>query len=406
MNDSNRATQFDRRQFVAGLASASLTIGRAAAQTGVSSDAADVAANVGERQLHNFLKTLLPTSEDIDNWLDGSAFPFCKYDRELGYLHIDRDFREGQDGANCRYRYDELDARVMFAHADKPCRINTYGNSFTSCEQVSDAETWQEVLAAHLGEPVRNYGIGGYSVYQSYLRMLREERRAPAKYIIFNIFDDDHCRNLHGWQRFKFGVNKISTNPTVPHVQMGLTRRQIIERPNPCPTPKSIYALCSLDSVYDLFKDDFVLKNRVMRDAEKLAGRPVPPTDYDDERLMRHGIFATTAIIDRVQKYARRNGKQILYVLSYGGYTIKQFIDNGFRFDQSLVEFFEKRKLPYVDLMQAHKEDAANFKVSTDQYLARYFIGHYRPLGNFFCAFALKDALVKQLQPKPPAYVR
>jgi hypothetical protein len=166
-----------------------------------------------EKQIHDYLRPLLLKSEDVDHWLKQQAFPFCKYDPELGYLHIDRDFPEGLDGAVCQYRYDALDARRMFAYAGEPCRINSYGDSYTSCEQVSDGETWQESLAAHLGEPIRNYGIGAYSVYQAYLRMLREEKRAPARYIIFNLFHDDHVRNLHGWQRFKFGVNRKSPSP-------------------------------------------------------------------------------------------------------------------------------------------------------------------------------------------------
>ena len=61
-------------------------------------------------------------------------------------------------------------------YKDKPCRINTYGNSFTLCHQVSDGETWQEYLAGHLGEPIRNFGMGGFGVYQAYRRMVREEQ--------------------------------------------------------------------------------------------------------------------------------------------------------------------------------------------------------------------------------------
>ncbi len=133
------------------------------------------------------LRRILYKRDDLTAWLDGKAFPFSKYDAGLGYLHVDRDFKEGIHGSVCSYRYDRLGARRTIAHGDKPCRINTYGNSFTSCEQVSDGETWQEVLAAHLGEPIRNFGIGGYSVYLAYLRMLREEKRSPAKFIIFNI---------------------------------------------------------------------------------------------------------------------------------------------------------------------------------------------------------------------------
>src|SRR5262245_59795523 len=212
-----------------------------------------------------YLKPLVYVRKDIDDWLAGRAFPFCKYDPELGYLHIDRDFKEGLDGAVCRYRYDPSGARHVIACADQPCRINTYGNSFTSCEQVSDGETWQEVLAAHLGEPVRNFGIGGYSVYLAYLRMKREEKASPASYILFNIFDDDHYRNLLGWQRLRFGINRKSTCPPTPYVSVSLQGGTLIEHANPCPTPESLDKLCDLDSASRIFKDDYLLDRYVYR---------------------------------------------------------------------------------------------------------------------------------------------
>jgi hypothetical protein len=65
--------------------------------------------------------------------------------------------------------------------------------------------------------------------------------------------------------------------------------------------------------------------------------------------------------------------------------------------------------VPYVDLLQAHAADAARFKGTPEEALSRYFVGrsgHYNPLGNHFCAFAMKDALVRLLDPKPPAYPR
>ena len=92
--------------------------------------------------------------------------------------------------------------------------------------------------------------------------------------------------------------------------------------------------------------------------------------------------------------------------MSYGGYTIKQFVDGGTRFDQRLVDYLKQQKLPYVDLMQAHAADAARFRLSTDDYLSRLFIGHYNPHSNFFCAFAIKDQLVKLFESKPSAYRR
>ncbi|MCL6502426.1 MAG: hypothetical protein K6T86_07045 [Pirellulales bacterium] len=220
------------------------------------------------------------------------------------------------------------------------------------------------------------------------------------------IFDDDHARNLRGWQRLKFGVNPKLINPTVPHVAVDMAEGQIADRPNPCPTPESVYRLCDLGHAYELFAQDFALRHRVLLAARRASGQPVPPTDYDDERLMRPAIFATTRIIDRLRAFAQAHRQQVLFVLSYGASTLRQFIETAKRFDQALVDRLDALGVPYVDLMQAHAQDAARYRGSTDECLARYFIGHYNPLGNVFCAFAMKDALLNLLDPKPPAYRR
>ena len=152
---------------------------------------------------HSFLKSYLYTKQEIDDWFAGRAFPFAKYHSEFGWLLNSDLIQDGVDGSISVYTYTGEDGeRIMMHYADRPCRINTYGNSFTQCHQVIDYETWQEVLAAHLQEPVRNFGIGGWSSYQAYLRMLKEENRNPAEYIIFNIFQDDHRRNLDSWSKY------------------------------------------------------------------------------------------------------------------------------------------------------------------------------------------------------------
>ena len=121
---------------------------------------------------------------------------------------------------------------------------------------------------------------------------------------------------------------------------------------------------------------------------------------------MQPGMYATKKIVERVEAFAKEHDKRVLYVLSFGAYTIGQFLKSGKRFDQAMVDFFRVRRLPVVDLMEAHASDAAKSSGDPSEALKRYFIGHYNPLGNHFCAFAIKDALVKLLDPKPPAYAR
>jgi hypothetical protein len=394
---------FDRRTLLARSAGA-LAVGLASC--GPIKVQAAARTDLDASRLRNYLRPFIHKREEIDAWLAGKAYPFCKYDPELGYLHIDRDFKEGVDGAICSYRYDKWNARRTIAYADKPCRINTYGNSFTSCEQVSDGETWQEYLAAHLGEPIRNFGIGGYSVYQAYLRMKREEQRVPAKYIIVNIFDHDHYRNLLSWQRFRFGVNNKSPCPPVPHVKVDPDKGTFVEVPNPCPTNESLYRLCDLEEAYAALEGDYSLQLYAARDWDKNQRAKTLPgsDDFDDVDYTRRALYATTRIVDKIEEYAAREKKQVLYVLSYAAERIKRTVKEGRRFDQSLVDFLDHRKLPYVDLLSAHVAESKQFSGDIDAYLARYFIGHYNPLGNFFCAHALKDKLVKMLAPPPPAY--
>ena len=74
------------------------------------------------------------------------------------------------------------------------------------------------------------------------------------------------------------------------------------------------------------------------------------------------------------------------------------------RIDQSIIENFRQKKILFVDGLAKHKKDFRNFNLSPQDYVKRYYIGHYNPRGNHFYAFAIKDAVVNWLNPKPPAY--
>jgi hypothetical protein len=205
-------------------------------------------------QVREFLDSILYTRQEVDDWFVGKAYTLAKYDSDVGYLYNDYKRLDALDGSYSIYDYedDKHDVRRIIMYADKSCRINTYGDSFTNCAQVNDGETWQEFLAAHLCEPARNYGIGGYSVYLAYLRMLREEKNTPGKYIIFNIFESDHQRNLYSWQNIAgLGNRKISIQPTMPYVEANPATGLFVEHPNPCPTRESVYNLCDPEWVFN-----------------------------------------------------------------------------------------------------------------------------------------------------------
>ena len=383
--------------------------------------------DISEKEIREFLKGLLYTRQEVDDYFADRAFPFSKHSPEFGWLLRDSFFRDGMNNSISVYHFVQPDGeRKMSNYGNQPCRINTYGNSFTQCHQVSDHETWQEVLAAHLQEPVKNFGIGGWSVYQAYLRMLKEEKRTPAGNIIFNIYSDDHYRNLDAWRNIRVNKHERFIEPPLPFMKVDLKKRTISEHPNPTPRKEDFYKLCNLDETYEIFKDDFVTRIRIAHNKSEERNENL---DYEEIHALTqtHGIetsldsnatmsnvvsayhrecalFSTEKIIDKIEQFAAENNKKVLYVLSYPAGYLAEAHEKGRRWDQSIIDFINSKKLPLVDLGQTHFDEFNQFSIKLKDYLEKYFIGHYNPLGNMFCAQAVQGKLVEMMDPKPVPY--
>jgi hypothetical protein len=144
-----------------------------------------------EKRAREYLRSIMPSRQRVEDFITGEHGPRDKrpgeifqYDSELGWVHHEAIGSTGVDGSKVFYSYESDGARKVINFPDKSSRIRTYGNSFTHCSQANNNETWEEYLAAHIQEPVRNYGVGGYSVYQAYRRMLKVEKQTRGGYII------------------------------------------------------------------------------------------------------------------------------------------------------------------------------------------------------------------------------
>jgi hypothetical protein len=93
-----------------------------------------------------------------------------------------------------------------------------------------------------------------------------------------------------------------------------------------------------------------------------------------------------------------------MILLSYDNGTVMRACQGLPRPDQILVDFLKEKNILFVDGLTAHVQDFKAFRLSAKEYVDRYYIGHYNPQGNHFFAFAVKDALVNWLEPKPIAY--
>ena len=395
------------------------------------------------RDLRELLYTAAYHPAEIDRVLDPDTPCFVAFDPELGYELKDYAFHDGMDGILSAYTYEPHGGhRKVINYADQPCRINTYGDSFTQCAQVSDGESWQEVLAAHLREPLRNFGVGGYGVFQAYRRALRVEATdLAAEYIILNIWDDDHKRNLDAarWTRVAWMCRDLPRGgkDTYPvhgfpwaHVRYDLEQGGFVELPGLCRKAEDLRGLVGRENYYEAFKDDTVAHlyaltqggDAPVHELEKLAEALGVKADLRDpgtrmaaaDRLhVTYGLRSTMYILDRLSVWAEEQGRKLMVLLSYDVPSVVNFLEKSERWDEEMLAYLEERGLVYVDCLQKAAAEYADYRISVEDFIARHYVGragaqvfgHYKAHGNFWFAFAIKDQLVDWLEPKPPAYL-
>lgn len=117
-----------------------------------------------------------------------------------------------------------------------------------------------------------------------------------------------------------------------------------------------------------------------------------------------YGLRATMRILEKALAFTRSKDKKFMVMLSYSAGDVVRACEGLPRFDQNLIDYLRETHVPFVDLLEKHVEDFKSFKLSPREYARRYYIGHYNPKGNHFCAFAVKDAIANWLDPKPTAY--
>jgi hypothetical protein len=370
----------------------------------------------------------MPSRQRIEDFITGEYGPrnarpgeVFQYDPELGWIHHEAVGSTGVDGSKEFYNYEADGARQVINFPDTSSRIRTYGNSFTHCSQASNNETWEEYLAAHLQEPVRNYGVGGYSVYQAYRRMRKVEKQTSGGYIILNIWDDDHYRNLDAWRSIRFGYGS-RCGFTLPHVRVDVAGRSCQPMENLSKTPEDLYRLCDEEYLWRSFQDDPILK---MVMATRAGGRnpsdevnPVAlafgipaETTADTEMAKRirkihteAALFATRNVVTWVEEFVREAGKQLMIMLSFGQGNVAARLSEEPRFDQSFVDWLRDKPYPVIDMRDVFAADYRKYKIDVEQYLAPFYNGHHTPRGNFFTAWALKDRVIPWLKPKPRPY--
>ncbi|MEQ8838034.1 MAG: hypothetical protein RID07_14610, partial [Lacipirellulaceae bacterium] len=336
--------------------------------------------------------------------------------------------RDGVDGSHTLARYAERGHRRQVNFADLPCRINTYGDSFTQGHQVGDGETWQEVLSAHFCEPIRNYGIGGFGVDQAYRRLVEiEETSQGASHVILNIWGDDHHRSIMACRWLSFPPDFLTSmsgemfhaNPWA-HARLDPQSGDLIEVENACPTPETLYRMCDPEFVVETFRNDPITHAyAAMRTGKVTDPKPLESMaaaidfedlDFASEDSVRtsvtrlHAQYAVRVgmrVVEKLNRYLKSHSKKLLVLLSHPSGSVWHHCAGKTQNNPHFVdwhpaefrEFLSQADIPYVNTVDKHVEEFQQFRIDAKAYVDRYYIGHYNPQGNHFFAFSIKDAL-------------
>jgi hypothetical protein len=120
---------------------------------------------------------------------------------------------------------------------------------------------------------------------------------------------------------------------------------------------------------------------------------------------LEYGLRISMYIIDKAQTFAQQKNRKLLVLLSYDDGEIIRACQGLPRPDPGLIDFLKQRQVRFVDVRASHTQDFKSFNLSAQEYAKRYYIGHYKPQGNHFFAYAIKDAIVDWLEPKPLSYL-
>ena len=384
------------------------------------------------KSFEEHIRETIPTRKEVDVFLNEMSW--AQFDRDIGYILGNYMPHDGMDGSSTISTVQSNEARTSFMYKDRPCRINTYGDSFTQCHQVSDGETWQEYLAAHLGEPIRNFGMGGLGVYQAYRRIVREERTDhSAKYIILYLWGDDHIRSLlrcrymliKGWNQQTNrteGIGRMFHGNFWSNIEIDLETGKLEEKENLLPTTESLYKMTDPDWMYEALSDDLALQmylyknsqisNIAIQQLKTLSKHLKCPVDFDSDSLRpsvaklldKYSFEATKHILVKAKEFVRTNNKKLMVIIFDPYRVTRPLLQGGKRYDQEIVDFLNVNTINYIDMNLVHVEDFRSFNLSINDYFKRYFIGHYNPVGNHFFAYSIKDRIVEWLDPKPITY--
>jgi hypothetical protein len=104
-----------------------------------------------------------------------------------------------------------------------------FGDSFTYCDQVGDAETWEEQLAEMLSADIYNFGVSGYGTDQAYIRFHEELPKVSTPIVALGLITENINRIVNRYRPFYYDRTEVTL--TKPRFILRGATRELIENP-------------------------------------------------------------------------------------------------------------------------------------------------------------------------------
>ncbi|UCC15062.1 MAG: hypothetical protein JSW21_03690 [Gammaproteobacteria bacterium] len=138
---------------------------------------------------------------------DDLASYWAHRDELLGWDRAPFESRQATNSAGEKYSTTfSSDGARMDPKDHDATLIATYGDSFTEGAEVNNDETWQVYLENLTGHDVKNFGVLGYGIGQSFLKLkrhLEDGRVAPITMLV--IYSNDLRRAVNNYRWFLNG---------------------------------------------------------------------------------------------------------------------------------------------------------------------------------------------------------
>ena len=255
--------------------------------------------------------------------------------------------------------------------------ISIYGDSFAYSADVDEQYSWSEITERNLNCNVSNFAVGGYGLYQSFLRYKINSKYDKSKVIVLNHTTENIARIVNQYRELIYQNQIYGFKPTVylsdenllinvPIVSFSSYKDYVSNIKNINKEKfKHEYYLPEYKSSNFEFKFPFtysffnaLFKHHRIKD--KINNRPWYSQHYENKK----NVFLTYKIIEKFIKTVESNNKYAVVNIIPTCRDFEYFKKNNKFVYKPLVDLLDKKNIYYIDFGKflIEREDFKNFK--------------------------------------------